>query len=454
MSLRRQHRQGFAAIIALILLVVFAALSATFFTASNVTMLQAENQTHVQEALLAAESGLSFHTYVLKQVSMGSGLQGTALMDALRTTLAAQPQITGNLGGAGLTYAGGVLTVPAISLDGGRSFEATFSDCSGANLSLKVTGRSGSVSRCVTMTCSVSQGQAFCPTAGIVTRGAVNLTGNDSIKGANTADEGQIYTATAAVTAVTMTGNAKIQGDVYATNPNAQASLTGNISIGGATGAAAASHIHFGATPVDIPEVDPTVFAPFATNIVDGSTSTSGNKTFTNIRIKAGTNPTFSGNITIKGVVYIEKPNKVNFSGNLSFTGVVVTDPGHDTTGNQLNFTGNTSSAAIETLPDTADFHTLRTMKGAFILAPGFTTKFAGNFGTVNGMMAAEQFTFTGNAGGTVRGSIINYGTSTFGMSGNASLIFDHNTYKDAIPGLAGPAKFSVSPGTYVEASH
>jgi hypothetical protein len=450
---KRQER-GFATIAAMVLLAVFAALSVTFFAASNGAMLQAENQTHVQEALLAAESGLSFHTYVLKQVSMGSGLQGSALMDALHTKLANEAQIAGNLGGAGLTYAGGVLTVPAITLDGGRSFTATFYNCSGANLSLKVTGHSGSVSRCVMMTCSVSQGQAFCPEAGIVTRGAVNLTGNDSIKGANTATEGEIYTATAAVTAITMTGNAKIQGDVYATNPDAQASLTGNISIGGATGAAVANHVHFGAAPIDIPEVDPTVFAPYATNIVDGSTSTNGNKTFTNIRIKAGTNPTFSGNITIKGVVYIEKPNKVNFSGNLNFTGVVVTDPGHATAGNELNFTGNTASSAIETLPDTADFHALRTMKGAFILAPGFTTKFAGNFGTVNGMMAAEAFTFTGNAGGTVRGSIINYGTSTFGMSGNASLIFDHSAYKDTIPGLAAPAKFSIDPSSYVEASH
>jgi hypothetical protein len=48
--------------------------------------------------------------------------------------------------------------------------------------------------------------------------------------------------------------------------------MTGNNSVGGATGAAITQHMHFGGlsdTDTEFPEMDPTVFEPFATNIVD-----------------------------------------------------------------------------------------------------------------------------------------------------------------------------------------
>lgn len=454
MRTRAHNRAGIVSILALMFLVIFATLAIAFMSGVNMSVAQADNQKYAQDALLAAESGMSFHGYVLKNTTVSTGLQGTALMDALNTSLSNQAMLTGNLGSGQTTYANSVITVPAINLDATRTFDATFR-LSGTNISLAVTGHSGPISRTVTMNFPLTQAPAMVPPCGIVTRGKVVLTGNDSVKGANNTTEGSIYTTTSNTLGVSMTGNSKIGGDLYLTNPSGSVSMTGNVSIGGATGNGAVSHIHIGAPPVDIPEVDPTPFIPLATNTVDNTTNTSGNKTFKNIRIKAGTNPTFSGNITIQGVVYIEKPNRVSFTGNLNMTGVIVTDPGHNNAStNQINFSGNTTSSGVENLPNTPDFATLRTMTGAFLLAPGFTTKFTGNFGTVNGVMAAEAFTFTGNAGGLIKGSIINYSSADFTMTGNSTLTFDHSTYTGTIPGLVSSPKFTADPTSYTENSH
>jgi hypothetical protein len=452
MSCRRDN-SGFASILALIFLAVFASLAIAFMSAANGALLKSQNQTNVQNALMSAESGLAFHSYVLKQIAMPTGVSGQALITALYDKLSTQSQIVGNLGSSALSYSGtSAINIASMNLEG-HTFDAQIMVYSGTSVSLKVTGHSGNISRCVTISADMLGGGGFCPATGVVSRGAVSLIGNAQIKGSDTT-AGSLYTFATATTVFTTNGNTVVQGLVNASNAAATASLTGNYSIGGKTGSAAYSSINFGAAAVDVPECDPTVFAPYATNIVDTSTSTTGAKTFTNIRIKANTNPTFLGNITIKGVVYIEKPNKVTFSGNLNLTGLIVSDTGHDTTNNQINFSGNTTIAAVETLPDTADFHELRDLTGAFLLAPGFTTKFTGNFGTVNGIMASEAFTFTGNAGGTVRGSLISYGDSPFSLSGNSSLYFDHTAYTGEIPGLGGSPKFALKPTTYVESSH
>jgi hypothetical protein len=305
------------------------------------------------------------------------------------------------------------------------------------------------------MNFNVAAGTSTIFNYGIATNSAVVMTGNATVTGKNSAAEANIFSATSAQTAYNLTGNVKIQGDVYATNPAANVSLTGNTSIGGVSGSSpnVAAHIHDGVAATSFPAVDPTVFQPFATNIVNSSTRTSGNNTFTNICIKAGTNPTFSGNTTLLGVVFIEQPNKVTFSGNTTLTGVIVTQaaPANTYTVNTINFTGNTIFSGVENLPNTAPFQTLRTMPGSAILAPGFGLTFTGNFGTVGGCMAADSFTFTGNAGGTVRGGIINYSNSQFTLSGNSSIVIDRSGTPTTPPGFSLPSTTAASPDTYVE---
>jgi hypothetical protein len=215
------------------------------------------------------------------------------------------------------------------------------------------------------------------------------------------------------------------------------------------------AHLHPEIGAVDIPTIDPTVFEPYATNIVDGSTSIGSNQTFNNIRIKAGTNPSFKANTTLNGVIFIETPNKVSFAGGAKINGVIVTqDAGPNAySANTLTFTGNVTSTGVESLPST--FGDLRTKTGAFILAPGFGLSFAGNFGTVNGAIAGAAFNFTGNAGGTVCGPIISYSDSVLtvdNLLGNCHLSFDRSKYDTGhISGLVNPDVLSADATTYRE---
>ncbi|HOF17846.1 MAG TPA: hypothetical protein PK082_02970, partial [Phycisphaerae bacterium] len=273
---------------------------------------------------------------------------------------------------------------------------------------------------------------------------------------ANSASEASILSATSATNETfRLTGNCDIDGDLFMTNPDGYASLTGNVTVGGvsASDPAIAEHIHIGVPDAPFPEVDPSVFAPFATCLVDSGTSTSGNKTFNNIRIKAGTNPTFSGNIQLNGVIFIETPNRVHFSGNVTLKGVIVTedagDDVYDT--NTIKFTGNMTARGVEELPDTPEFHDLRQMPGSFLLAPGFGVEFTGNFGTVGGTMAADSYKFTGNAGGIVKGSVICYSDSDFKLTGNSSLTIDRSGNPETPPGFSLPPTFTMTVSTYQE---
>ncbi|NLF31920.1 MAG: hypothetical protein GX591_13655 [Planctomycetes bacterium] len=279
---------------------------------------------------------------------------------------------------------------------------------------------------------------------GIAARGRIIMTGCARIEGVNDPGEADILSATyGSAEAVALTGNPGIDGDIFICNPQGYASITGYPWIGGQTSWDRISeHIHCGIGDVEFPQVDPTVFEPFATDTVDAATPTGGNLVFENIRVAAGTNPTFSGNTTVLGVMFIETPNRVCFLGNLALTGVIITeDAGQDAwDANTIRFQGNTSFRGVEDLPDSPQFDALRAMGGAAILAPGFSVFFAGNFGTISGAMAAERFVLSGNAGGTVCGPILSYGDGDLVLTGNAHLAIDRSRYPMEPPGFADGA--------------
>ena len=140
-------------------------------------------------------------------------------------------------------------------------------------------------------------------------------------------------------------------------------SATGNISIGGSSISTVwQQFVHTGVSEPEFPTIDPSVYEPYATNIINGNPS---GKNFSNIRIKANTNPSFAGNTTIKGVMFIETPNRIRFTGNCTIQGVIVVqaNPTGDLSSNQLSFTGNVNASGPETLP--ASYGDLRTLTGA-----------------------------------------------------------------------------------------
>ena len=457
MAWHSQGRKGMASILALILLALFAVLAIACAQTFNASLCQSRNRALVDTARLQAESGLSFLIHHLNRVSLPGGASGEDLLTVLADRLGQRLNGSPNLAGSNVSYDGSVITVPPIATDPtGRGFTIFIRLASASTVAACITGRDGSVTRSIGLDFELGTGRSVVFDYGVASKSAIHLVGNSKIRGANAPAEANILSATYSTDqAFNMTGNAEIAGDISASNADAYASLTGNVKIGGvsASNPAIIDHIHMGIGEVEFPEVDPSVYEPFATNIVDSHTSTNGNKSFTNIRIAAGTNPTFSGNITITGVLFIEAPNSVTFAGNLNFTGVIVTqdagDNVYDT--NTIKFTGNSNFRPVEELPDQPQFTGLKALPGSFLLAPGFGVHFSGNFGTLGGTIAADAFTWVGNANGVVKGTVINYSDSTFSMTGNSNITIDKSAGNDTPPGFVVPGKLTANMESYVE---
>ena len=100
------------------------------------------------------------------------------------------------------------------------------------------------------------------------------------------------------------------------------------------------------------------------------TTNLSSSMTLTNATIQAGTNPTFLGNITIQGILFIQAPNVVRFTRNVSLQGIIVANGDASNPGtNSISFEGNFASGGY---PSGSQFDAIRQEQGSSILAPGF----------------------------------------------------------------------------------
>jgi hypothetical protein len=310
-------------------------------------------------------------------------------------------------------------------------------------VTIQSIGLFGNASRTVTYNLTVQRGQSILANFGIASKSAISMTGNASVAGANNPAEANLLSATYSTTnAIQLTGNINLAGDAIVCNPLGKIRTTGNVTIGG--------NQIIGAQEPQWPTVDITPFTPYATNVQSGGSSAS--ITLTNIRIPPNTNPTFSGNTTINGVIYVQSPNKVTFSGNITLTGVIVCDPPatNDLTKNQINFTGNVQSYGVDSLPTGSGYDTLRTLTGSFLLAPGYAVSFTGNSTIINGCMVANQFTFTGNSGGTIKGGILCLADTPFTMTDNSPLVIDKSTMPTNPSGIiSGTATLACKAGSY-----
>jgi Tfp pilus assembly protein PilX len=464
----RRRRSGVAAVLALMLLMVLMALAVGMANSTSGTMRQSSNVAAMQVAQLQAESGLEYMIYHLKGMALDHSATNREILDSIKAKLGGRLDHTAALNQGEVLFTPNnpqdpnTLRIQTVTSGGTGFFSVMVTIPQAKQVALTVTGHSGMVLRTVSILFDLtSSGQTMFPvTAGIMSRGPIRATGNFSTSSTGSPLDASICSATySQAQAVKITGNANIAGEVFISNPAGQASITGNASIGGASGAAASQHIHAGSGDPNIPEVDPEVFRPLAINHMTASTPTVGNNTYDNLYIPANRNPTFTGNIQLRGVTYIEKPNKVTFTGNCDVTGVVVTqdagDNNYDT--NTIKFTGNSHFYDVSALPALPQFSQIKQMPGSAVLAPGFGLTFTGNFGVVAGWIAGDKFTFTGNVSGTFHGGIINYGDTEFKATGNASLIFDRNDAANHPTGFTvppAPPTLTLKANTYKEGSY
>ena len=328
-------------------------------------------------------------------------------------------------------------TSSPVILDSDKSFTAEVWD-SGDRINIRVAGNAHGIERKIQG--SFIYGEKPEPYSvfdfGVATKGPLVLSGNILLYGVNISVESDVYIESLNYNqALEIIGNSQIAGDVKIVNEVGFVTLQGGKAGIGTdengdivTGIEAIqNHVEIGVEETNFPIPNASHFEPYVTGVtIDSSTDLSTMTTLDNVRIAAGTNPTFSADTQINGVLFIEQPNTVDFGGNADITGIIVGDGDYtDNSGtNTITFRGSVSSSSAAELPESFNAD-LREETGTFMMAPGFAVSMGGSFGTLNGCIAANGVEFFGNAGGVIGGSVLNYSDEPMILSGNSDLSFN-----------------------------
>jgi len=437
-------RKGAALIISMIFVLIFSALAVSMATMSGTNLQLAENQRKADCARGCAESGLDILRFWLGRIYMPGITQPddrfSYLANFLQTDLAAN----------GISNIPIAIDANHISIGAGENpvvlysspaqyFSAEIQTTSNIDiLQMDVIGSASAVQRTIRVNYNFGTRAHTVFDYGVATKGALNLHGNIEMSGANVALDAGVYIESEDANALEIIGNSSIAGDVYITNPDATVTLQGGqASIGGETGQAAIdNHVTVGAPTTEFPVPEPNYFRHYVQNTYDPNNVL---PEYDNVIIPAGTDPSF-GTVTFRGVVFIEAPNIVTFQGNTTITGVIVGngDLSDNSGTNQIIFSGTVVSYPVTDLPEETQFEQLCNETGTFLMAPGFSVSFGGNFNTLNGAIAANGIEFFGDAGGTIDGSVINYSGSPMTLSGNSDLFFNRSG-TDQMPAGFGP---------------
>ena len=438
---------GMALVLGLLLVCVLVSLAVAFACSANMGLQQSRNHRLVSDARTTAESALAFYGYLLRSIEVSGSLTGQAILDSLATTLGEQLNGSATFQGGSLHYDGSTIVMPAVSFVDHRSFTAEITVARANTLRLSVTGEvfaptavGGAVRRSVSVEFAPEFGVAF--GYGVYAKGPISVGENVNLTGANDPSEGSICSAAGDVAVSVESGY--ISGDVVTCDP--EATLEIGATIGG--------DVYTIDAPPE-PEVDGSIFEPFATNTVDSGTDTSSGS-FTNIRVRAGTNPVFGNGVTIQGVMYVEAPNVVQFTGEANITGVIVSqDPGEAAPPgvNHISFKNNLTLHGVDQLPAVPEFAELRGMAGSAFLLPGFTLEFKNNFTAISGTIAASEIITKNNLDGTVYGSIVVLGDGGLTLKNNPTITIDRSKYPGGAPGIGrpGPQKLLLRPSSYTE---
>ena len=444
----RDVRQGAVLIIAVIFVAIFSSLGLAILTMSSTNVQVADNHHKANRALESAQSGLEVTRYWLGRVAMPGTVtpadRFTTLTNLVNAELATASIYTTSAyddGGAPLAVNLGSTTINSLA---SQSFAASIEKTADLDVvQVNITGGADSITRTVSVNCRFETREHNVFDYGVATRGPLSLLGNVEMSGTNVHTDADVYIESSSQNeALLIIGNSQIGGDVTITNPDAYVTLQGGqAGIGGETGEAALDHVSVGEETVEFPTPLTDYFEQYVQNTFNPAVDdTTLDNTYENIRIPGGTNPTFSGDTTLNGIVFIESPNIVTFTGNANITGIIVGDGDmNDNSGaNQIIFLGNVGSAPVTDLPETEQFEGLRDETGTFLMAPGFSASFGGSFETLNGAIAANGINFFGNAGGTINGSILNYSDTPMTLSGNSDLFFNRSGDTE-VPAGFGP---------------
>lgn len=446
----KRGRGGVSYVLALIVVMLLGALGMAMMHGTGQEIRKGRNQRDGMNARLAAESGMTYLTEVLEDFAISGSPGSSTVLNSLGSFFS--DQLTAGSVSSGTEN----VTISELQAGpSGSSCTAEFTPGSETNqFRLSVTGLSEKARRTVEMRFDLVPGGAGIFEKGIVSAGPIHVSGSALIEGANDPAEATVLSLTGDGIVFDLTSSCDLAGDIYTVSENPESiDLSGAVTVAGISrnDPAIWDHIHLGTERQELPRPDTSIFTPFATNTL--TEAPQSGETFTNLRIPAGTNPTFNDNTVIKGVLYIESPNIVTFGGSVFVSGVIVTDDAGttSTSQNQLVFSGNASIEGVESLPEEPEFDELRSLPGSSILAPGFKVTMTGSMGTVGGTLAAEKFVMQGNATAVVKGLIVNLGDDPFDMSGSTHVVIDRSESEEIPPGFTVPLVLTAVRDTYTE---
>jgi hypothetical protein len=425
---RHTFRGGSALVTCTLVLVIVSVMAVSLAAIAGANLEMAVTQKEANQAFASAESGLEVMHYWLSRVRLPSTTPPaqylSALIASVQSDLAAN-----NISNFQVNDEGSILPV-TLSAVTRQDFRGQWSADPGNPTILRVTanGTSGPAARTITVQFHIAPYHFPIFDFGIATKGPLVLKYNPKIFAANAGWEADIYVESAdSLVAVDIGKNATLAGDLEIGNPQATVSCGGSLSMGGTV-----SYVAEEDRP-EFPVPDVQRFRKYATGPVLGKTSDFSQSTYTNAVIAAGTDPEFTAsNVSIRGILYIEAPNKVTFGKITSLEGVIVADGDVNHPGdNQINI--GTTDAKIPAnftsgpVPSGAQFDALRQEEGSCILAPGFQVSFMKNFGALNGVIAASGLYFANNANAKIQGTLINYSDQPLIIERNLNATFDRS---------------------------
>lgn len=466
---RSARRRGIAYVWALLFLMIVGSLAATVLSTVDLTVQKARNAIEVSEARMAAESGLSYIRHNMRYMAVPGDTTTDTMLSEMQKIL--DPKLRAATSDAnGACLSGGKLMVPEIQLAHG-SFTGEFTTTSGGCLlTVEGSSASGAVSRRVTIEFTLEDQRSAIFDYTIASKGHINLDSSAKIYGSISQDDADILSVRGDPPAITIGGSADLGGEAYVSgdDPNdGYISYKGGgftvATIKGSSAVASAGVLHYDTPPPPFPEVNTAMFESYV-SVPDDLDDLESKTTLTNVRIPANTNPDFSSNVTLKGVIYVEYPNDIKFSGGASVEGVIVTgepdDPNTapDYEAAKLTFTGNFSLPGIKALEssDPELYQQLKQFEGSVLLAPNFSVEMTGSSEAVNGVIAADKFYFTGSTdimgdAAPLTGTIIGLKDEEMYVSGSTDIRMSPMPADMLPPGFDHSKAVNVSAGSYQE---
>jgi hypothetical protein len=452
-----------ASVLAMLFLVLFATLAIGFYVASTMSSQVSRNEQSLALAQAGADGGAQYLRYQFNQMTVPPNPPDllTAVANALGPSTGLGLNGTSVMNGGSVTVTNGAIYIPSATdwsnVDSTTGVNTRFRakiTASGQFLVCTVDGAGPST----TMMKAIKLNYQTAPKAGailnygVANQGTVATAGATVIQGLTDPTKGSVLSADLISPTPVVIDGKVVSGDISIVNPDGTISVSG-ASVGGTRDPIQIlKHEHIGVPAPLFPVIDTSVFTQYATTKWDGTSNT-----LTNVYIPPNSNPTFAGGCAIYGVLWIQQPNIVSFQGNCTICGVIVGNPPsmsqtYDPGKNVISFAGNVQATPIDQLPNTVpNAAALQKLTGSFMLCPSFAVSVTGNFGTIGGSIVAGSLSMTGNAGGTVQGSVIGMTDNPLILNGHSSITISSTGTSNYPTGMSFGNSYTPLPGTYLE---